>query len=181
MITLIGGVAAAAVAVALLAGAAGMVLGAVRRWWPWLAVLFGFNARYRVVSQDELRGIDTIDVALLVLAGAAYAGFWPGPGTSHVPWMALAVAQPLLGILVLVATRLAGRSGLMGGGLVLSILILVDGRAPVVAWVGVSASVLLLVGDFGTTARPSRILAVALALGYALLVVWFACLAALLL
>lgn len=177
---MVGGVAAVLSAVALLLGAAGMVAGA--GWWrPWLAVLFGFNAGYRVSSRDELRGINAIDVALLVLAGAAYAAFWPGPGTSHVAWLALAVAQPLLGILVLVATKLAGRSGLMGGGLVLSILMLVDGKAPVVAAVGVTASVLLLVGDFGTTARPSRVLAVALALGYAVLVVWFACLAVLLL
>lgn len=177
---LIGGVAAILSAVALLVGAAGLAFGA-GRGRPWLLVLFGFNAQYRVSSRDELRGINAIDVALLVLAGAAYAGFWPGPGTSHVGWMALAVAQPLLGVLVLMATRLAGRSGLMGGGLALSILMLVDGTAPAFSWVGVSASLLLLVGDFGTTARPSRILAVALALGYPLLIVWFAFLAALLL
>ena len=180
MIALVGGVAAALAAVVLLVGGAGMVVGA-GRWRPWLAVLFGFNARYRVASRDELRGINAIDVALLVLAGSAYAGFWPGPGSSQVAWMTLAVAQPLLGIPVLMATRLSGRSGLMGGALVLSILMLVDGRWPVVAWLGVLASVLLLVGDFGTTARPSRLLAVVLAAGYAVLVVWFACLAWLLL
>lgn len=180
MISLVGGLAAALASVALLVGIGGLVSGA-GRWSPWLAVLFGFNARYRVASRDELRGTKPIDVAVLVLAAAAYAGFWPGPGTSHVAWMTLAIAQPVLGIPLLMATKLSGRSGLMGGALVLSVLMLVDGTWPAVAWLGVSASVLLLLGDFGTTARPSRLLAGALAAGYATLIVWFACLTTLLL
>ncbi len=78
-------------------------------------------------------------------------------------------------------TKLSGRSGLMGGALVLSILMLVDGASAGVAWLGLSASILLLVGDFGTTARPSRLLAGTLAVGYGALVIWFGALAALLL
>ncbi len=180
MLTQIGGVAALLVAVTLLIGAAGLVVGA-GRWSPWLAILFGFNARYRVASRDELHGVKAIDVALLVSAGAAYVAFWPGSGASHVAWMTLAIAQPLLGIPVLMATKLSGRSGLMGGALVLAVLMLVDGTWPVVAWVGVSAAVLLLLGDFGTRARPARLLAGFLAVGYGVLVAWFACLATILL
>src|SRR5829696_1918777 len=180
MISMVGGVSAVVAAATLLSGIAGMAMDR-RRWSPWLAVLCGFNARYRVTSRDALRGVRGIDIALLLLAGATFAGFWPGPGSTHIVWMTLAIAQPLLGIPLLMVTKLAGRSGLMGGALVLSILMLVDGIWTGVAWLGASASLLLLVGDFGTTARPSRLLAGALAAGCGALVVWFLSLAALLL
>lgn len=176
----VGGVAAALAAVALLAGTVSMATGR-RPWCPWLAVLFAFNARYRSTSRDALRGVPPIDVGLLLLAGTTYAAFWPGPGASHPAWLVLAIAQPVLGIVLLVVTRLSGRSGLMGGGLVLSILMLVSGAWPAVAWLGLAANVLLLIGDFGTTTRPSRILGRVIATGYGALVVWFGALAALLL
>lgn len=180
MLSLIGGVAATVAAATLFAGAVGLALG-LRGWSSWLAVLFAFNAGYRVACRDALRGVHTIDVALLVLAGATYAALWSGPGASHPVWMALAIAQPLLGLVVLLVTRLSGRSGLMGGALVLSILMLVEGTGSAAAWMGLVASVLLLVGDFGTTARPSRFLAGPLAVGYGALVIWFGALAGLLL
>ena len=180
MITLVGGVAAVLAAATLLGSIAGMSMGR-RRWSPWLAVLYGYNARYRVTSRDALRGVHPVDIALLLLAGATYAGFWPGPGTGHVVWMTLAIAQPLLGVPLLMVTKLSGRSGLMGGALVLSILMLVSGTSAPVAWLGLSASILLLVGDFGTTTRPSRLLAGALGVGYGALLVWVGALAALLL
>lgn len=95
--------------------------------------------------------------------------------------MILVIAQPLLGIAILLATRLTGRSGLLGGALVLSILMLVGGSWTAVGWLGVAASVLLLVGDFGTTGRPRRPLALVIVVGYAALVAWFGWVAALLL
>ena len=57
----------------------------------------------------------------------------------------------------------------------------VDGTWPVVAWLGVAGSLLLLAGDFGTTAWPSRPLASVLAVGYVALVVWFSLLGVILL
>lgn len=168
----VGGLAAITAAAILLIGIAGMAAHS-HRGRPWLVVLFGINAGYGDVSSETLRSVQPIDVVLLLLAAATYTGFWPGPGASHVGWMILAIAQPLLGIALLIATRLLGRSGLMGGALVLSILILVDGTWIAVGWLGVTASLLLLVGDFGTTGRPSRLLAALLAAGYGALVVWF--------
>jgi hypothetical protein len=95
--------------------------------------------------------------------------------------MILAIAQPLVGIAVLLATRMLGRSGLMGGALVLSILMLVDGTWTAAGCLGVTASVLLLVGDFGTTGRRRRLLALVLAVGYGALVTWFGWVGAILL
>jgi hypothetical protein len=176
----VGAVAAIVAAVTLLVGVAGMTRSAPRLR-PWLLTLLRINAGYGDVSRETLRGIAPVDVVLLLLAGATYAGFWPGPGTSHVLWMTLAIAQPLLGIPLLLGTRLQGRSGLMGGALVLSILMLLDGVWTGAGWLGTTATVLLLVGDFGTTGRPRRLLATALAVGYGTLIAWFGWVAVLLL
>jgi len=177
---LAGGVAAFLAAATLLGGVAGLVTRS-HRGRPWLAVLFGVNAGYGDVSRDTLRAVQPVDVLLLLLAGVTYTGFWPGPGVDHVVWMTLAIAQPLLGIAILLATRLWGRSGLMGGALVLSILMLVESTWTLAGWLGVTASLLLLVGDFATTGRALRPLAAVLAVGYGALIGWFGWVAVLLL
>jgi hypothetical protein len=180
VVSSVGGIAAIAAGVTLLVGLAGRA-SRPHRARPWLVVLFEINAERNDVSRDTLRGVEPVDVSLLLLAAATYAGFWPTLGKNHVVWMVLAMAQPLLGIPLLLGTRLLGRSGLMGGALVLSLLMIVDGIETVAGWLGVTASALLLVGDFGTTGRPSRLLAVLLAVGYGTLVVWFGWLSMLLL
>jgi hypothetical protein len=176
----VGGIAAIVAAATLLVGIAGMAPRS-HRARPWLVVLLKINAGYDDVSRETLRGVESFDVLLLLLAVATYTGFWPGPGAHHVVWMTLAIAQPLLGIPLLLGTRLFGRSGLMGGALVLSILMLVDGAWTAAGWLGVTASLLLLAGDFGTTGRTSRLLAALLAVGYGALVAWFGWVAVLLL
>jgi len=114
----VGGIAASVAAATLLLAIAALPLHRPKGS-PWLVILFEINAGYRV-SREALRAVRPIDVLLLLLAGATFAGFWPGPGASHIAWMTLAIAQTLLGIGLLLATRLTGRSGLMGGALVLS-------------------------------------------------------------
>lgn len=89
------------------------------------------------------------------------------------------MAQPLLGIPLLVATRLSGRSGLMGWCCPSSCSW--TAQRPGSRGGCVAATVLLLVGDFGTRDRPSPPLAGVLAAGYAALVAWFCLLATLLL
>lgn len=172
----VSGLAAALAALVLLVGIAGLATGtpAVR---PWLAVLFGIDAGMGGVSLGSLGGIDPIDVVVLVLAGVAFAGFWPGPGKPHKPWMGLAILLPFAGIGVLVATGLWGRSGLMGGGLVLSLLMLGNPGFKRLGYLGIAANLLLLAGDFATTGR-SVLVAGVVALGYVLMIAWLAWIAA---
>jgi hypothetical protein len=180
LVPLAGGIAALLDAATLVASAAGVARG-TDRGRPWLLVLHAFHLGRPGASHEALRVVRPVDVLLLALAGVTYAGWWPGPGTSHVWWMALAVAQPVLGIAILVATRLAGRSGLMGGALLLSVLMLVDDPTAGAGWLGAVGAGLLLVGDLATTERPNRRLAAVIAAGYAGLTVWFGWLAVLLL
>ena len=171
MVSVLGAVTAALAAALLGIGGARTLRAAWAR--SWLVVLQEVNAGREGVTLEALRGVRPVDVALLLLAAGAYAGFWPRLGAGHPVWLALAVAQPVAGIPLLLATRRVGRSGLMGGALVVSVLLLVEGLWIAAGWLGTAASALLLVGDFGTTGRRNRVLAWAITTGYAALFVWF--------
>ena len=145
---------------------------------PWLAVLFGVDSGWDVVSFDSLHAVSAIDIAVLALAGVAFLGFWPGPGRPHRLFMGLAVLLPLAGIAVLIATGLWGRSGLMGGGLVLSALLLGHPRFRPLGLLGLAANLLLLVGDFATRDARALLVAGLVGVGYVLLIAWFVWIAA---
>jgi hypothetical protein len=110
----VGGLAAILAVAILVIGIVSLAIGfpSLR---PWLAVLFGINAAIGAVSHGTLRAANPVDIALPVLTAVTFIGFWPGPGKPHKIWMGIAIALPLAGIAVLLATGLAGRSGLMGG------------------------------------------------------------------
>jgi hypothetical protein len=167
----LGGASALLAAATLLIGFGGLTTraSALR---PWLAVLFGINAGIGDVSHDSLRVINAIDVALLLLACVTFIGVWPGPGGSYVAWMALAVALPIAGIPILLATRLVGRSGFMGGGAVVSVLMLFNAAWLALGSLGLVANLLLLLGDFATGERRSPITAVLVAIGYLAMIGW---------
>lgn len=167
----IGAVAAFACAALLGTGIAALVvrIGGLRLW---LAVLWGINASIGGVVMASLEAVNPIDVAVLLAGALAFSGFWPGPGRPHRRWMGLAIALPLVGIAVLFATGLAGRSGLMGGGLVLGSLMLGRRDLRPLGSLGIVANAALLIGDFGTVG-PSALGAWIVGVGYMLLVVWF--------
>lgn len=167
----VGGVSAFLAAATLVVGIVGLVRRA-SRVRPWLAVMFGINAGVGDVSQASLRVINPVDVGLLLLAGITFMGFWPGPGGSQAWVTGLAIALPLAGIPLLVATRLAGRSGLMGGGFVLAVLMLFAARWVALGSVGVLANASLLVGDFALTGRRSMTAAACMGVGYVVLIGW---------
>lgn len=172
-----GGFAAALTAAILLVGIAGLAIGSTGLRL-WLAVLFGINAGLGGVSLESLRAINPVDITVLVLTGVTFIGFWPGPGRPHKVWMALAILLPFAGVAVLLATGLWGRSGLMGGGLVLSLLIVADRASRPLGLIGIAANLLLLVCDFATAGSRSVPVAGLTALGYVLLIVWFLWIAA---
>jgi hypothetical protein len=168
----LGGVGAALEATVLSVGIVGLIVSSPVLQ-PWPAVLFGINAGLAGMSMDALSVITPIDIVVLALAAIAFAGFWPGPDKPHRIWMGLAILLPLAGIAVLVATGLQGRSGLMGGGIVLSILLVGSRTFRPAGYVGGAANLLLLVGDFSTSGARSALVASMVAFGYVLIVIWF--------
>ncbi len=174
---LAGGLAAILAVAIFVMGIVGLAIGSPSLR-PWLAVLFGINAAVGAVSLGTLRAANPVDIAVLVLTAVTFIGFWPGPGKPHKIWMGVAIALPLAGIAVLLATGLWGRSGLMGGGLVLSLLMLGDRAFRPLGFLGIAANSLLLVGDFATGGSSVPVIAALVAVGYLLLLVWFVWIAA---
>jgi hypothetical protein len=169
----LGGIGAALEATVLGVGIVGLIVESpVLR--PWLAVLFGINAALGGLSLEALSAINAIDIVVLALAAIVFAGFWPGPVKPHRAWMGLGILLPPAGIAVLLATGLQGRSGLMGGSLVLSVLLIGNRTFRPLGYLGGGATLLLLVGDFATSGARSAPVASLVAFGYMLLIAWFA-------
>jgi len=174
----VGGIAALLVAAILVVGALGLVVPApglgLRNW---LIVLIQFNSGLGPLPADALSLSNPIDIAVLAAVGVAYLGLWPGPARPHRFWMVVAVAMPFAGIVVLLVTGEAGRSAVMGAGVVVALLLAV-GRAWLLAGLGIVANGMLLIGDFATGDSPVPFIAVLLAVGYVLLIAWFVLLGA---
>ncbi len=139
----------------------------------WLVVLFEINAGVSGVSAGSLRVSNPLDIAALVLVGFTFLGLWPVLGRSYRIWMGLAVALPFAGIGVLLATSQAGRSALMGSGLVIAGLMLTRRGFRSLAYLGILANALLLIGDFATGGSRALVVAALVGVGYILLIAWF--------
>ena len=141
----------------------------------WLVVLFELNAGFYGVQFDQLYGLNPLDITIMALVTTMYLGLYAALRRTNRVWSMIAAVIPFLGIVLFIATKLAGRSGVMGAGLVISFVMLrsnIFGK--MIAVVGILASVLLLAGDFGTTANsPSNIVAILVGIGYILLMTWF--------
>jgi hypothetical protein len=122
-----------------------------------------------------LYGLNPLDIAIMVLVAIMVLGLYTALRRTSRIWSLVAAVMPILGIILFIATKLAGRSGVMGTGLVISFVMLrsnIFGRMTAV-W-GILASLLLLAGDFGTTANShSTIVAILVGIGYVLLMTWF--------
>lgn len=158
---------------------AGLRPGTITGWLSlfqnnWLVVLFKLNAGFDGVQFDLLYGLNPLDIAIMSLAATMNLGLYAALRRTSRVWSMIAAVIPFLGIVLFIATEIAGRSGVMGAGLVISFVMLrsnIFGK--VTAFVGILASVLLLAGDFSTAANShSNIVAMLVGIGYMLLMTW---------
>lgn len=141
----------------------------------WLIVIFKLHAGFRGVQADLLHILDFLDIAILALVGTIYLGLYVALRRTSEIWSIVAAIQPFLGIVLFIATKTAGRSGVMGAGLVISLVMLRSNIFnKVTAYTGILASVLLLAGDFSAgVIPPLTIVATLFGVGYVLLMTWF--------
>jgi hypothetical protein len=141
----------------------------------WLIVIFKVHAGFRGVQMDLLHILDFLDIAILALVGTMCLGLYVVLRRTSKIWSLVAAIQPFLGIVLFIATKTAGRSGVMGAGLVISLVMLRSNIfKKVTAYMGILASVLLLVGDFSAGIIPALpIVAILFGIGYVLLMIWF--------
>jgi hypothetical protein len=139
----------------------------------WLVVLFEISAGIGALPAEPLRLFNPLDIVALLLVGGTFLGLRPALGRAHRVWIAVAAALPFVGIVVLLATGLAGRSAVMGAGLIVAVLMLKNRVFRPLAYLGILANVLLLIGDVATGTSRAPVVAALVGLGYLLLMVWF--------
>jgi len=166
-----------------LAAAAGYVASLIapstlNGWgWPfssnWLIVLFELHAGIAGARPNPLQGLNLADLLSLVLVAGTYLGLYAALQKSSRIWAMVALAQAILAPVLFVATQSAGRSGVMGAGLVASAVML-RGKdfGKVTAFMGIGASALLLLSDFSVGLTHSKIIGGFTGLGYGLLITW---------
>lgn len=138
----------------------------------WLVVLFKLNAGFSGVQLNVFNVLDLVVMALFCLIFLALYGALK---RTNKVWSLFAASLPFLGIPVFFATGTAGRSTLLVGGLVVSVVMLrgkIFGKAT--ACVGIVASALLFfAGDIATAIfSSSNVIAVFIGIGYALWMLW---------
>jgi len=152
--------------------------GALNGWLSpfqnnWLVVIFKLHAGFTEIRSNLLYQRNLVDIIILVLIATMFLGLYFALKGSSKTLSFIALAQPILGSMLFIATKNAGRSGVMGAELVISIVMvrreLFHKR---IAYLGMLSAILLLAGDLGVSMAPSIILAILTGFGYTLLVIW---------
>jgi hypothetical protein len=139
----------------------------------WLVIIFKLQVGFGGVQIDRLHVLDFQDIAILALVGVTVLGLYTVLRGKSKIWSMIALAQPWLGLALFIATKNAGRSGVMGAVLVISAVMLrSDIFSRSTAYMGILAAVLLLVGDLSAGMLHSNIIAILFGIGYALLITW---------
>ena len=180
----ISGAAALIVAILLLIAMINLITtvlqpGATNGWLSalennWLIVIFKLHAGFGGVHTDLLQVLNFLDMAILALVAVTHLGLYAALRRTSRILSIVAAIQPFLGIVLFLATRTAGRSGVMGAALVISVVMLRSNIVNrVIASMGILASALLLVGDFTAGAiPPTAIIAILFGIGYVLFITW---------
>jgi hypothetical protein len=141
----------------------------------WLMIIFSVNVPATGVEAASLQVPNAIDLAIMFLFAIMLFPLYSELRHSSRALSMIAACLPVLGILVFLATGVAGRSALLVSGLLISIAQLrgsLFGRAS--AYLGISAGALLFFGgDIATAIVHSSVVVAALvAVGYVLWIAW---------
>jgi len=180
----VGAVSALILLVLFLIGSIGIITN-INGWFTpfvnnWLVVLFKLNAGFSGIQTDLLNVLNLLDIAIMPLFCTMFLALYVALKRTSRIWSLIATALPFLGIPVFLITGTAGRSTLLIGGLIISVVML---RSKIfskpTAYVGIVASVLLFfAGDIATAAfSSSNIIALFIAAGYVLWMIWFSLIA----
>lgn len=142
----------------------------------WLIVVYKLNVGFSGVQLDLLNVLNPLDIVIMALFGTMFLALYATLYRTSKIWSIVATSLPFLGIIVFLITNTAGRSGLLIGGLIFSVVMLrSDIFSKVSAYLGILASALLFfAGDIGTAIFSSSIvIAILIGIGYVFWMIWF--------
>jgi hypothetical protein len=142
----------------------------------WLVGIFKLS----IGVQSSLHAVNLLDLVIMTLFCTMSLAFYVALKPASKIWSLIAAILPFLGIPLFLITGTMGRSNLLMGGLVVSVVML---RSKVfsklTAYTGIAASVLLFfLGDIATTIfSTSYVIAAFIVVGYVLWMLWFSLIA----
>jgi hypothetical protein len=137
----------------------------------WLIKIFKLQADI-IVNQESLSGINWFDILILILFLVTCLSLFERASYCYKVWFLISCSLLILGIIVFIVTKLAGRSSFMASGLIISSIFFTGHfRKKLIAFTGTIANVFLLTGDFSVGA-DIRIFTILFAAGYILLIIW---------
>ncbi len=139
----------------------------------WLVTLFKLHFGVDGLTDDTLRGVALTDVVVLLLTTVVGVGLWFHLKSTTMAWSIVGMVLPVLGLILFIATQMAGRSTVMATALVFALIILWSpGFGRIIPFIGIAAGVLLLAGDV-TVSLHSKVIALLFAAGYGFLITWY--------
>lgn len=139
----------------------------------WLIVLFKLNA-YLNNAYLSLLNLNLLDSIIMILAGMAFLGLYTTFRQISKIWTIIALAQPFIGMILFIITKMSGRLGIMSAMLIISLMMLKsDEFRKITAVMGILASILLIVGDAFTQVTLSLMNSILISIGYVLMMTWF--------
>ena len=140
----------------------------------WLVVIFKLHAGFNGIESNLLYELKLLDIVIMAFVATTCLGLYVALRRTSKIWSAIAAVQPIVGIVLFIATKTAGRSAVMGAELVISAVMLRTTLFnKLTAFLGMLSSVLLLVGDFSVGITHSYVIAILTGIGYVLLMTWF--------
>ncbi len=136
----------------------------------WLVKLFKLNAG---INGESIYVFNLLDILIMGLFGIMSLSLYPALRKVSKTWSIVAISQPFLGIVIFIITHSAGRSGVLSGVLTISIIMLWSNNfSKITAYIGILAGGLLLAGDILSTFSLFTI-AIIIAVGYILIMIWY--------
>jgi hypothetical protein len=139
----------------------------------WLVLIFKLHAEFSDAQADLLHRLNLLDMVFLVVVGFLCFSLSTVFKKSRKAWSLVAFALSLVGLLLFIATKTAGRSTVMLAVLILSLVMLgneIFGK--IIVYAGILASIFLFAGDISVGIQSS-IITILFGIGYVLLIMWF--------
>ena len=137
-----------------------------------LTLIFKLHADFSGVQEQLLDKFSILDVVIIILVGIMAFALYPALKQVNRAGAIIAISMPIIGIVLYLITHEIGRTAIMPAGLAISIVMLFsDTFRKSIAYLGVVANTLLLIGDIGAIAY-AKIFAISIGMGYVLFMIW---------
>lgn len=140
----------------------------------WLVILYRINATN--ASEDLLIAQNPVDLFIFLLFAVLFVALGAELWSTNKLWSAVSAALPILGFILFLITKQAGRSALLLSSIIVGVIMIRSASfGKLAGYAGIAAGALLLVaGDFATAMfPPSMLIAAPIVLGYAFWIAWF--------